>query len=245
MSEPSNDISHLAENWASVRERVDAACRAAGRDPAEVSILPVSKTFGPEVVRAAMALGLRRFGENKVQEIRSKSEALAGEPIEWVVIGHLQTNKAKDVARLASEVQSLDRLELAEALQRRLDIEDRAIDVLIEVKTSPEESKHGLPADQLSPFLDALRAYDRLRVRGLMTLAVQSDDPEAVRACFRQLRLLRDAERDHGHDLAHLSMGMSGDFPLAIAEGATEIRVGTAIFGVRRIPETYGTELNI
>lgn len=235
MSDATHDYAYLAQNWASVRERVDAACRAAGRDPAEVSILPVSKTFGPEVVRAALALGLRRLGENKVQEIRSKAEALAGEQIEWVVIGHLQTNKARDVARLASEVQSLDRLELADALQRRLDIEDRVIDVLIEVKTSPEESKHGLPPDQLPRLLDDLRAYDRLKVRGLMTLAVQSDDAQAVRACFRQLSQLRAAGLEHGHDLARLSMGMSGDFTLAVAEGATEIRIGTAIFGVRQV----------
>ncbi|WP_267222876.1 YggS family pyridoxal phosphate-dependent enzyme [Dyella silvae] len=228
-----SDYSYLAGNWASVRERVDAACHAAGRDPADVSILPVSKTFGPDVVRAAMALGLTRFGENKVQEIRSKAEALAGSGIDWVVIGHLQTNKAKDVARLASEVQSLDRLELAEALDRRLQHEGRAIDVLIEVKTSPEESKHGLAPAQLPAFLEALRAYQSLRVRGLMTLAVQSEDPEAVRGCFLQLRLLRDAAREQGHDLTSLSMGMSGDFPLAIAEGATEVRVGTAIFGKR------------
>jgi PLP dependent protein len=233
MTDASNNFSYLAANWASVRSRVDAACRDAGRDPGEVSILPVSKTFGAEVVRAAMALGLRRFGENKVQEIRSKAEALAGEDIAWVVIGHLQTNKAKDVARLASEVQSLDRLELADALQRRLELEGRAIDVLIEVKTSPEDSKQGLAPDQLPGLLDALRGYNRLRVRGLMTMAVQSDDPAAVRACFRQLRELRDAAHAQGHDLPRLSMGMSGDFPLAIAEGATEIRVGTAIFGVR------------
>jgi PLP dependent protein len=234
MTDASHDFSYLAENWTAVRARVDAACRDAGRDPAEVSMLPVSKTFGPEVVRAAMALGLRRFGENKVQEVRSKAEALAGESIDWVVIGHLQTNKAKEVARLVCEVQSLDRLELAEVLQRRLEIEDRTLDVLIEVKTSPEESKHGLAPQQLPALLDALRGYDRLRVRGLMTLAVQSDDPAAVRACFRQLRELRDAAQAQGHDLPRLSMGMSGDFPLAIAEGATEIRVGTAIFGVRQ-----------
>jgi pyridoxal phosphate enzyme (YggS family) len=233
MTDISSDFSYLAANWASVRSRVDAACHDAGRDPGDVSILPVSKTFSADVVRAAMALGLHRFGENKVQEIRSKAEALTGERIDWVVIGHLQTNKAKDVARLASEVQSLDRPELADALQRRLEIEDRAIDVLIEVKTSPEESKHGLAPDQLPAFLDALLAYDRLRVRGLMTMAVASDDPAAVRACFRQLRELRDAGQAQGHDLPRLSMGMSGDFPLAIAEGATEIRVGTAIFGVR------------
>jgi len=233
MNSSSSDYAYLAANLAAVRERVDAACHEAGRDPTEVSILPVSKTFGPEVVRAAMALGLKRFGENKVQEIRGKAAALAGEDLQWVVIGHLQTNKAKDVARLASEVQSLDRLELAEALHRRLQHEGRCIDVLIEVKTSPEESKHGVAPADLPALLDALRVYDTLRVRGLMTLAVQSDDPEAVRACFRQLRRLRDAAVVQGHDLTRLSMGMSGDFPLAIAEGATEVRVGSAIFGKR------------
>ena len=230
MGEPADT---LAARWAAVRRRVDEACRAAGRDLAGVAVLPVSKTFGPEVVREAAALGLNRFGENKVQELREKTAALADLALEWVLIGHLQTNKARDVARLASEVQSLDRLELAEALHRRLQVEHRAIDVLVQVKTSPEESKHGLPPEQLPAFLDRLRDYPTLRVRGLMTLAVQSEDPAAVRACFRQLRELRDAATAAGHDLPRLSMGMSGDFPLAIAEGATEVRIGTAIFGHR------------
>jgi hypothetical protein len=223
----------LAARWAAVRGRVDAACRAAGRAPAEVTVLPVSKTFGPEVVREAAALGLARFGENRVQELREKTAALADLPLEWVLIGHLQTNKARDVARLASEVQSLDRLDLAEALHRRLALEGRTLDVLVQVKTSPEESKHGLPPDALPGFLDHLRDYPTLRVRGLMTMAVQSDDAAAVRACFRQLRELRDAAAGRGHELPRLSMGMSGDFPLAIAEGATEVRIGTAIFGGR------------
>ena len=227
------DHSYLAANWADVRRRVDAACRKAGRDPAEVSILPVSKTFDADVVRAAVALGLRRFGENKVQEIRDKSSLLADCGIAWVVIGHLQTNKAKEVARLASEVQSLDRLELAEALHRRLQLEGRSLDVLVQVKTSPEESKHGLPPAELPAFLDSLRQYNSLRVRGLMTMATHSDDPAEVRACFRRLRELRDAMQARGHDLPRLSMGMSGDFPLAIAEGATEVRIGSAIFGPR------------
>jgi PLP dependent protein len=227
------DAAWLENNWARVRRRVDDACREAGRDPAEVGILPVSKTFGPELIRAAVALGLRRFGENKVQEIRDKSAALADCGIDWVVIGHLQTNKAKDVARLASEVQSLDRLELAETLDRKLQSEGRAIDVLVQVKTSPEPSKYGLPPEQLAGFLDALRAYPRLRVRGLMTLAILSSEPARVRDCFRQLRELRDRATAQGHDLPRLSMGMSGDFPLAIAEGATEVRIGTAIFGNR------------
>lgn len=233
------DHSHLVANWADIRHRVDEACRAAGRDPAEVAILPVSKTFGPEVVRAAVALGLHRFGENKVQEIRDKSGPLADCGIAWVMIGHLQTNKAKDVARLASEVQSLDRTELAEALHRRLQLEGRSIDVLVQVKTSREESKYGLPPAELPTFLDGLRQYDTLRVRGLMTLAIHTDDPVEVRACFRQLRELRDAAIARGHDIPRLSMGMSGDFPLAIAEGATEVRIGTAIFGRRPTSDSF------
>ncbi|GLQ87978.1 YggS family pyridoxal phosphate-dependent enzyme [Dyella flagellata] len=226
----------IAANWAAVRGRVDEACRQAGRNPAEVTVLPVSKTFGPEVVRAALALGLNRLGENKVQEIREKSAALAGEAIDWVVIGHLQTNKAKDVARLASEVQSLDRLELAEALQRRLEAENRALDVLVQVKTAREETKHGLEAADLPGFLERLRGFPRLRVQGLMTLATLSEDAGEVRACFRHLRELRDQCAAQGHALPRLSMGMSGDFPLAIAEGATEVRIGTAIFGHRSYP---------
>jgi len=227
------DHLHLAANWADVRHRVAEACRAVGRDPAEVTILPVSKTFGVETVRAAVALGMRRFGENKVQEIRDKAAALEDAAIEWVMIGHLQTNKARDVARLVSEVQSLDRLDLAEALHRRLCLEGRAIDVLVQVKTSHEESKYGLPPGELPAFLDRLHDYDTLRVRGLMTMAAHSEEPAEVRACFRQLRELREATLDRGHELSRLSMGMSGDFALAIAEGSTEVRIGTAIFGRR------------
>jgi pyridoxal phosphate enzyme (YggS family) len=230
------DTAWLAENWARVRQRVDEACRDAGRDPGDVDILPVSKTFGPELIRAAVALGQRRFGENKVQEIREKSSTLADCGIEWVVIGHLQTNKARDVARLASEVQSLDRIELAEALDRRLQSEGRTIDVLVQVKTASEPTKYGLPPEQLTGFLNALRAYSSLRIRGLMTLATQSSEPTQVRDCFRQLRELRDRATAQGHDLPRLSMGMSGDFALAIAEGATELRIGTAIFGNRPHP---------
>ena len=229
----------LAARWRAVRERVDAACRAAGRDPSEVEILPVSKTFPVEMIREAVALGLHRFGENKVQEIKTKYEPLADCSIDWIMIGHLQTNKAKEVARLASEVQSLDRLELAEALHKRLQIEGRTLDVLVQVKTSPEETKYGLPPDELTNFLNILRGFDTLRVRGLMTLAVNSDDENEVRACFRMLRELRDQLVASGHDVPRLSMGMSGDFALAIAEGATEVRIGTAIFGTRAYPDSY------
>lgn len=220
-------------NWARVRDRVDAACHEARRDPADVVILPVSKTFGPERIREALSIDLHRFGENRVQEIRVKAAALADCAIDWVVIGHLQTNKAKDVARLAHEVQSLDRLELVDALHRRLQPLERTLDVLVQVKTSPEPSKFGLPPAQLPGFLDALRDYPSLRVRGLMTLAIQSERTDQVRACFRQLRELRDESSRRGHVLPRLSMGMSGDFALAIAEGSTEVRIGSALFGAR------------
>ncbi len=233
------DTSWLAASWVQINRRVVDACRAVGRDPDEVNILPVSKTFGPEVIRAAVALGLHRFGENKAQEIRDKSVPLADCSIDWVMIGHLQTNKAKEVARLANEVQSLDRPELAAALHHRLQLEGRVIDVLVQVKTSQEPSKYGLPPEQLPEFLDTLRAFDSMRVRGLMTLAINSPTPEAVRGCFRLLRELRDQAVVRGHDLPRLSMGMSGDFPLAIAEGATEVRIGTAIFGKRPYPDSY------
>jgi pyridoxal phosphate enzyme (YggS family) len=227
---------HLAAQWADVRQRVDQACRAVGRDPADVAVLPVSKTFSADVVRQAVGLGLHRFGENKVQEIRAKADALDDCSIEWVLIGHLQTNKAKDVARLVVEVQSLDRWELAEALDRRLQAEGRAIDVLIQLKTAAEESKYGLPPEQLPDLLERLKACHSLRPRGLMTLATQSDDPAIVRGCFHTLRQWRERMQEAGHTLPRLSMGMSGDYAAAIAEGATEVRIGSAIFGARNYP---------
>ena len=229
----------LATRWSRLRERVADACRATGRDPVDVTILPVTKTFGAEVIRQAIALGMRRFGENKPQEIRDKAAPLADHDIDWVMIGHLQTNKANIVSRLASEVQSLDRSKLALHLDRHLRIADRTIDVLVQVKTSDEPSKYGLPPDQLLGFLDELRDYPTMRVRGLLTMAIHTTDPDTVRGCVRRLRQLRDQAAGQGHDLPRLSMGMSGDYPLAIAEGATEVRIGTAIFGARPYPDSY------
>jgi len=170
------------------------------------------------------------------QEIAQKAPLLADCNLEWVVIGHLQTNKAKDVARLAHELQSLDRIELAQALDRRLQGEGRSIDVLVQVKTSPEETKSGLEASGLISFLRELSRFDTLRVQGLMTMAENSQEEHAVRACFSTLRQLRDQARQEaiaGISLDRLSMGMSGDFEWAIEEGSTEIRVGSAIFGTR------------
>lgn len=234
---------HVAANLVRVRERIAAAARKAGRDPSSVSLLPVSKTFGEDAIRAAVQAGVRRFGENKAQEIRSKYEPLADCGIDWVMIGHLQTNKAKDVARLAAEIQSLDRMELAIALDRRLQQEGRAIDALVQIKTSTEPSKYGLPPEELPAMLRRLAAETpTLRVRGLMTLAINASDQAAVRACFSTLRTLRDRMRDEaidGIELERLSMGMSGDFEIAIEEGSTEVRIGTAIFGGRVYGDDY------
>jgi pyridoxal phosphate enzyme (YggS family) len=211
-----------------------AACARAGRAPGEVSLLPVSKTFPATLLREAVTLGLHRFAENRPQELRDKSRELADLPLQWVLIGQLQTNKVKDVARHACEVQSLDRLALAEALDARMQAEGRAMDVLVQVKTSSEESKSGLPPQELPAFMQALRGMSSLRVQGLMTLAVLSEDEQAVRACFRDLRLWRDRLRQAGFEsVTRLSMGMSSDFEIAIEEGATEIRVGSALFGQR------------
>ncbi|MNI41700.1 hypothetical protein D3C73_959610 [compost metagenome] len=234
-------VDTMAGRIAHIRQRIADACARAGRSPDSVVLLPVSKTFEVDAIREAMALGLTRFGENKTQEIRQKAAALAGQGLQWVLIGHLQTNKAKDAARDATEVQSLDRADLAEALHRRLVNEGRTLDVLVQVKTSTEPSKFGMAPEDVSAFLRRIAAeFPTLRVQGLMTLAVNSSDPEPVRACFRALRELRDsllAENIEGVSLERLSMGMSGDFELAIEEGSTEVRIGTAIFGARTYPD--------
>ncbi len=224
----------MQERLQRIQLAVRRACDRAERSYDEVAILPVSKTFSVEAIQEAMRLGLYRFGESRMQEIREKAELLGEGAPTWVLIGHLQTNKAKDAARWVDEVQSLDRLALAEALDTRLQREGRAIDVLVQVKTSPEPSKHGLNAGELPAFLKQIRAFSSLRVKGLMTLAVNSADEQAVRQCFRLLRQLRDQALESGFDtVQRLSMGMSGDFEWAIAEGSTEVRIGSALFGQR------------
>ncbi|MFP5347490.1 MAG: YggS family pyridoxal phosphate-dependent enzyme, partial [Actinomycetes bacterium] len=181
-------------------------------------------------------------GENKVQEAGRKHRSLADLDVSWSVIGHLQTNKAKDVAAFADEFQALDSLRVAEALDRRLQAAGRSLDVYVQVNTSAEESKYGLPPDELSGFLAKLPQYTSLRVKGLMTLALFTADVDRVRACFVLLRSLRDQAREQDPDAigpGELSMGMSGDFETAVEEGATVVRVGQAIFGARPLPDSH------
>ncbi|MNY86348.1 hypothetical protein D3C78_25520 [compost metagenome] len=236
-------VEDLQRNLAAVRARIDAACRRCDRDPATVRLLPVSKTKPEESLRLAYAAGCRLLGENKVQEAHQKWEALQDlDDLQWSVIGHLQTNKAKLVARFATEFQALDSLRVAQALDRRLQIEGRSLDVFVQVNTSGEASKYGVAPENALAFMQALPAFSALRVRGLMTLAVFSSEAERVRQCFVLLRNLRDQLRQSAPAsivLDELSMGMSGDFEIAIEEGATVVRVGQAIFGARPLPDSH------
>ena len=229
----------FAANLAAVQARIAAACRRAGRDPGTVRLLAVTKTVPAPVLRLAASAGITDFGENKLQEARDKQAVLRDLPIRWSIIGHLQTNKVKYLIRFAHEFHALDSLRLAEELNRRLEAEGRDLDVFVQVNTSGEASKFGLHPDGLVPFVERLSDYPHLRPRGLMTLAIFSADLERVRACFRLLRALRDRAAGIAPGLAQLSMGMSGDFETAIAEGADVVRVGQAIFGARPTPDSF------
>ncbi len=227
----------IAANLAAVRTRIEAACERAGRPSGSVRLLPVSKTRPATDILVAHAAGCLRFGENKAQEAHAKALELAEVPgLEWVMIGHLQSNKAKLVTQFATEFQALDSLPLAAELDRRLQAAGRGLDVLVQVNSSGEDSKFGLPPQEVVGFARSLTTFDALRVRGLMTLALPSSDRGQVAACFERVvevqRRLRDAAVP-GQTWDELSMGMSGDYELAIAHGATVVRIGTAIFGTR------------
>jgi pyridoxal phosphate enzyme (YggS family) len=226
-------------NLAAVEERIARACARAGRSRASVRLLPITKTVPAHVLRLAHAAGVRPFGENKIQEAMGKRDALRDLPIDWCIVGHLQTNKAKYLARFAREFHALDSTKLAELLDRRLEIEDRFLDVYIQVNTSDEDTKYGLHPDALLSFIETLGRYKRLRPRGLMTLALLNADMEKVRPCFALLRRLRDEAIRLDPALTELSMGMSGDFEEAIEEGSNVVRVGQAIFGKRPTPDGH------
>lgn len=226
-------------NLKAVRDRIASACRRCGRQTDDVRLLPVTKTVPAAILRHAFAAGISDFGENKLQEARDKRALLDDPAIRWSIIGHLQTNKVKYLVRFASEFHALDSVRLAEELDRRLEAEERDLDVFIQVNTSGEDSKFGLHPDELVPFVEGLSEYPRLKPRGLMTLAIFSADTERVRTCFQRLRSLRDQVVRIHPGLAQLSMGMSGDFEVAIEEGANVVRVGQAIFGARPTSDAH------
>ncbi len=219
-------IEGLAERLAAVRARIERAAERARRDPARILLLAVTKIFPAEAIQQAYDLGLREFGENYVQEFEGKAPLVGGLPgARFHLIGHLQSNKAGKAAELFQVVQTVDSAKLA----RRLHDAGRAIDVMLEVKLSQEETKSGVEPGGVPALIASVRGCANLRLRGLMTMPPWSEDPEAPRGCFRSLRELAET-----HGLAELSMGMSNDLETAIEEGSTCVRVGTALFGRRK-----------
>jgi pyridoxal phosphate enzyme (YggS family) len=217
----------IAANLARVRERIATAAARAGRDPAAVRLIGVSKTFPASAVIAAVGAGLGDVGENRVQEAAAKKPEVtaAGAQAVWHLIGHLQTNKIRAALQLFDSIHSVDSLRLAESLSRHA---QHPIDILLEVNVAGEATKTGFSPAEVPAAASAIAALPRLRLRGLMTVAPEVTDPEAVRPVFRELRQLNASL-----GLSELSMGMSGDFEVAIEEGATMVRIGRAIFGPR------------
>jgi pyridoxal phosphate enzyme (YggS family) len=232
-------MASLRENIEQVTGRLEGAARAAGRDPADIMLLAVSKTMPLEVVREGYAAGLRFFGENRIQEGAAKVDEAADLPdAAWHFIGHLQSNKARDAVRCFQVIHTLDTAKLAVRLDRWAGEFGAVRDVLLQVHQGGEETKHGAAEEDLPALVEAVRALPNLRPCGLMTIPPWGADPEEVRPWFRRLRELRD-ELAAGpaaglEQFRHLSMGMSHDLEVAVEEGATIIRVGTAIFGPRR-----------
>jgi PLP dependent protein len=235
-------VPSIAENLAGIHARIAAACDRAGRTPDSVRLMAVSKNQPPERVEEAASLGLGLFGENRVQEARAKIPMCPGR-LEWHLIGHLQSNKARDAVALFRMVQGVDSLDLARELQKQAEKQARTLPVLLEVNVAGEASKFGWAPERLLAELPEANRLGRLEIHGLMTVAPYAVDAERVRPVFRRLRELRDrAEQMLGAPLPVLSMGMSGDLEVAIEEGATLVRIGTALFGPRPRPAAASAE---
>ena len=223
----------VAENLDAIQQRIRAACARAGRAPDSVMLLPVTKSHPPETVRRAAELGLNVFGENRVQEARAKIPLCPGH-LRCHMIGHLQSNKCRDAVELFAMIESVDSFSLAQEINKWADKSARTIPILLEVNMAGEATKFGYKPEQLLLDLERINALPRIEVHGLMTIAPWTQEPEKVRPVFRQLcELKTKCEKILGVPLPHLSMGMSGDFEVAIEEGATIVRLGTLLFGPR------------
>jgi pyridoxal phosphate enzyme (YggS family) len=228
-------LSEIGERLARVQARIAAAARRAGRDPASITLVAVSKTVPPERIKEAVAAGVAVLAENRVQEAREKIEAL-GRLAQWHLVGHLQTNKAKLAVQLFDAIHSLDSMKLARELDRHAGVLGKRAPCLVEVNQGGELTKSGLTEEGVLPFLREAAGLANIEILGLMSVPPFLEDPEGLRPYFRRLRALRDAAAAAGIAglrLEHLSMGMSHDFEVAIEEGATMVRIGTAIFGPR------------
>jgi PLP dependent protein len=223
----------LQDNLNSIRQRIRAACDRCDREPNSVMLLAVSKTHPPETIQAAAGLGLLFFGENKIQEAKAKIPLCPGK-LRWHFIGHLQSNKCRDAVELFEMIQSVDSLPLAQEISKRAEQAAKMMPVLLEVNVAGEASKFGYQPEKLLAELKEIKALPRIQIHGLMTVPPWTAEPETARPHFRRLwELKRQCEEILAAPLPHLSMGMSGDFEVAIEEGATMVRLGTALFGPR------------
>src|ERR1041385_3542683 len=228
----------LAANFETIRRRIVEACARAKRDPAEVQWVAVAKGHGPEAVGAAADAGQTLFGENKVQEAKAKIPLCPGR-LRWHMIGHLQSNKCRDAVQLFDMIQGVDSLALATEINKQADKFAKTMPILLEVNVAGESSKFGYKPDALLAEFEQINALPKIEIHGLMTVPPYSPNPERSREYFRQLRALKEkCEEILGAPLPHLSMGMSGDFEIAIEEGATIVRIGTALFGPRSYAKT-------
>jgi len=231
---PGTAANSIAENLTRVREGIDRAAERCGRHADDITLIAVSKTFSAEAIRAAYDAGLRHFGENRIQEMQAKRPQLAGMDATWHFIGHLQSNKVRPAVELFDRIDAVDSVPLARKLDAAASEHGKRLPVLIEVHLGGEASKSGVEPGALPALAEAIGLLAGLELRGLMAVPPYLDDLERARPYFRQLRELRDALSERlGRPLPALSMGMSHDFEVAIEEGATEIRVGTALFGAR------------
>jgi pyridoxal phosphate enzyme (YggS family) len=226
-------MGEIEKNLSKVRERIEQAAIKAGRDPQGIKLVAVTKTVPVPRIREAMAAGATIFGENYVQEVRAKIEEIGKSGIEWHFIGHLQSNKAAHAVRLFDLIHAVDSLTLARDLDKRAGAAGKIIDCLLEVNLSQEASKFGISKEKTPELAHACEELKNISLRGMMTMAPYTDDPEAARPYFIALRELREEIAHSGIPLPELSMGMSSDFEKAIEEGATIVRIGTAIFGER------------
>ena len=230
----------IINNISSIQNRIENACTNSGRNKNDVKLLMATKTVSAENIKIALESGQTLIGENKIQEIKEKYDVLKEIKHQKHFIGHLQTNKVKELIRYDVDcIQSLDRLRLAEKLQNRLEYEDSTMDAYLQFNTSYEDSKFGMAPDNAVKFAKEVQQFDRIHIKGLMTIGLFSAEDEKVRKCFKLLKNIQNQLLDIDVPVHELSMGMSGDLEIAIAEGATIVRVGTAIFGKREHPDSY------
>lgn len=232
----------VEENLKHINKRIQKVCESSGRNPSDVKLLLATKTVSAENINRAIIVGERLIGESRAQELEQKYDSINHDDADVHFIGHLQTNKVNQVLRYTSFIHSVDRMRLANRLHRRLTNEGREIDILIQVNTSYEESKFGVAPEDALNFIEQVSELDTLNIKGLMTIGKLSSEPDEARKCFRLLKSIQEQVKERnfpGVEMDILSMGMSDDYEIAIEEGSTMVRVGTAVFGERMYPDSY------